>query len=56
VPAGTGIFTILGFSGLYLFMSLLFVVLILRIVHQGPDEEAGEPEPSGPEPEPAGAS
>jgi cytochrome bd ubiquinol oxidase subunit I len=56
VPAGTGIFTLLGFSGLYLFMSLLFVVLILRIVNQGPDEEAAEPEPSGPEPEPAGAS
>jgi cytochrome bd ubiquinol oxidase subunit I len=55
VPAGTGIFTILGFSGLYLFMSFLFIVLVLRIVGQGPEEEEVEPEP-GAEPAPAGAA
>jgi cytochrome d ubiquinol oxidase subunit I len=38
VPAGTGIFTLLGFAGLYLFVGILFVVLILRIVAKGPDE------------------
>ena len=39
VPAGTGIFTLLGFAGLYLFVGILFVVLILRIVAKGPDAE-----------------
>jgi cytochrome d ubiquinol oxidase subunit I len=38
VPAGTGIFTLLGFAGLYLLVGLLYVVLILRIVARGPDE------------------
>jgi cytochrome d ubiquinol oxidase subunit I len=56
VPAGTTIFTILGFSGLYLFMSFLYIVLILRIVNKGPDEGETEPEPAGAEPQPAGAA
>jgi cytochrome d ubiquinol oxidase subunit I len=38
VPAGTGIFTLLGFMGLYLFVGILYLVLILRIVNQGPEE------------------
>lgn len=38
VPAGTGIFTLLGFSGLYLFMGILFLMLLVRIVAKGPDE------------------
>jgi cytochrome d ubiquinol oxidase subunit I len=38
VPAGTGIFTLLGFMGLYLFVGILYLVLILRIVAQGPEE------------------
>jgi cytochrome bd ubiquinol oxidase subunit I len=38
VPAGTGIFTLLGFAGLYLFVGILYLVLILRIVNQGPDD------------------
>ena len=37
VPAGTVLFTILGFAGLYLFMSLLFILLIVRIVARGPE-------------------
>jgi cytochrome d ubiquinol oxidase subunit I len=37
VPAGTGIFTLLGFAGLYLFIGILFVLLIVRIVARGPD-------------------
>jgi cytochrome d ubiquinol oxidase subunit I len=37
VPAGTGIFTLLGFAGLYTFVGLLYVVLVLRIVSRGPD-------------------
>jgi cytochrome bd ubiquinol oxidase subunit I len=38
VPAGTGIFTLLGFAGLYLFVGILFLALIMRIVAQGPEE------------------
>jgi cytochrome d ubiquinol oxidase subunit I len=38
VPAGTGIFTLLGFAGLYLFLGILFLMLIARIVAQGPEE------------------
>lgn len=38
VPAGTGIFTLLGFAGLYLLIGLLFLVLILRIIARGPDD------------------
>jgi cytochrome bd ubiquinol oxidase subunit I len=38
VPAGTGIFTLLGFAGLYLFIGILYLVLILRIVNQGPED------------------
>src|SRR5204862_4918769 len=39
VPAGTGIFTLLGFAGLYLLVGILYLVLILRIVNRGPDDE-----------------
>ncbi|HEY8637608.1 MAG TPA: cytochrome ubiquinol oxidase subunit I [Solirubrobacteraceae bacterium] len=37
VPAGNSIFTLLGFSGLYLLVGILYVVLILRIVNRGPE-------------------
>src|SRR3954467_11923155 len=38
VPAGTGIFTLLGFAGLYLLVGILYLVLVLRIVNQGPED------------------
>jgi cytochrome d ubiquinol oxidase subunit I len=38
VPAGTGIFTLLGFAGLYLFVGILYLVLMLRIVASGPED------------------
>jgi cytochrome d ubiquinol oxidase subunit I len=38
VPAGSGIFTLLGFSGLYLMIGLIYVLLLARIVSRGPDE------------------
>jgi cytochrome d ubiquinol oxidase subunit I len=41
VPAGTGIFTLLGFAGLYLLIGLLYVLLVVRIVARGPED--GEP-------------
>jgi cytochrome d ubiquinol oxidase subunit I len=37
VPAGTGIFTLLGFTGLYILIGLLYVLLMARIVARGPD-------------------
>jgi cytochrome d ubiquinol oxidase subunit I len=47
VPSGTGIFTLLGFTGLYLLIGMLYVLLILRILARGPDErEAAAPPPA----------
>ena len=47
VPAGTGIFTLLGFAGLYVLISLLYVLLIARIVARGPAERPSvAPEPA----------
>jgi cytochrome d ubiquinol oxidase subunit I len=44
VPAGTGIFTLLGFAGLYVLLGLLYVLLQVRIVARGPAEaEPGVP-------------
>jgi cytochrome bd ubiquinol oxidase subunit I len=53
VPAGTGLFTLLGFAGLYLFVGILFLLLIVRIVAQGPDET---PVPTTPPKTAAGAA
>lgn len=38
VPAGTGIFTLLGFCGLYLLIAVVYLILILRIVNRGPED------------------
>ena len=38
MPAGTSLFTLLVFAGLYLFIGLLFLMLLVRIVAKGPDE------------------
>jgi cytochrome d ubiquinol oxidase subunit I len=46
VPAGAGIFTLLGFSGLYLLVGLLYVLLTLRIVARGPEEREPAASPS----------
>jgi cytochrome d ubiquinol oxidase subunit I len=40
VPSGTALFTLLGFAGLYTLLSLLFVLLMLRIVSRGPEDLA----------------
>ena len=37
VTAGTAWFTILGFMGLYSVLILLFVLLVIREIHHGPD-------------------
>jgi cytochrome d ubiquinol oxidase subunit I len=36
VSAGNGLFTLLGFMGMYSVLSVLFVVLVYRIIHEGP--------------------
>jgi cytochrome d ubiquinol oxidase subunit I len=38
VPAGTGIFTLLGFTGLYILIGLVYVMVQARIVAHGPAE------------------
>jgi cytochrome bd ubiquinol oxidase subunit I len=40
VTAGSGLFTLLGFMGLYTLLSILFLFLIYREVEHGPDSEA----------------
>jgi cytochrome bd ubiquinol oxidase subunit I len=44
VSAGNSLFTLMGFMGLYTVLSILFIVLVYRIVHRGPT--AGPPEVS----------
>jgi len=38
VSAGNGLFTLLGFMGLYLVMGIVFLFLILREIEHGPEE------------------
>jgi cytochrome d ubiquinol oxidase subunit I len=39
VPADAGVFSLLGFLGLYILLGLLYTVLMLRVIARGPDEE-----------------
>lgn len=39
VAVGETIFTTLGFAGIYLMLGLLFLLLVGRVIHQGPREE-----------------
>jgi cytochrome d ubiquinol oxidase subunit I len=38
VSAGTALFTLLGFAGLYLLVGILFLMMIVRIVARGPEQ------------------
>jgi len=40
VSASNGLFTLLGFMGLYLLMGILFTVLIYREISKGPEPKA----------------
>jgi len=40
VSAGNGLFTLLGFMGMYLLLGVLFIVLIYREIAVGPEQEA----------------
>ncbi len=44
VSAGNGLFTLLGFMGLYALLGLLFTVLVHREISHGPEMQAPEPE------------
>jgi cytochrome d ubiquinol oxidase subunit I len=54
VPAGTGIFTLLGFAGLYVLVGILYLFLVARIVASGPGEPVAAA-PVYPEPAPGTA-
>jgi cytochrome d ubiquinol oxidase subunit I len=41
VSAGNGLFTLLGFMGMYTVLSILFIVLVYRIIYNGPEIPAG---------------
>jgi cytochrome d ubiquinol oxidase subunit I len=42
VSASNGLFTLLGFMGLYALLALLFTVLIYREISSGPEPKANE--------------
>jgi len=43
VSAGNGLFTLIGFMGLYALLGLLFTVLVYREISLGPVPKASEP-------------
>ena len=45
VSAGNGLFTLIGFMGLYTLLGLLFTVLIYREISHGPEEKSAAAEP-----------
>ena len=38
VAAGETVFTMMGFAGIYAMLSILFLFLVARLIHQGPDK------------------
>jgi cytochrome d ubiquinol oxidase subunit I len=44
VSSGNGTFTLLGFMGLYLVLGVLFLFLVTREIHHGPEPEPALPE------------
>jgi cytochrome d ubiquinol oxidase subunit I len=45
VSAGNGLFTLLGFMGMYTVLSILFILLVYRIIQTGPAISAGKQVP-----------
>jgi cytochrome bd ubiquinol oxidase subunit I len=45
VSAGNSLFTLLGFMGMYTVLSILFIVLVYRIIYNGPEVPAGSQAP-----------
>jgi cytochrome d ubiquinol oxidase subunit I len=50
VSAGNGLFTLLGFMGIYLLLGMLFLFLVSRELELGPRREASSTGPPGPLP------
>src|SRR5215813_6414836 len=48
VSAGNGLFTLLGFMGLYALLGMLFVLLVMREIAHGPEAAAAENQSSEP--------
>jgi cytochrome d ubiquinol oxidase subunit I len=44
VSAGNGLFTLLGFMGMYMLLGILFLFLVIREIAQGPAGSVGQPE------------
>jgi cytochrome d ubiquinol oxidase subunit I len=42
IGAGTSLFTLLGFLGMYTLLSILFIVLVYHIIHEGPQSHDHE--------------
>ena len=53
VSAGNSLFTLLGFMGMYSLLSVLWIVLVYRIIESGPDPMQPHPAPLAVEPESA---
>jgi len=49
VSAGNGLFTLLGFMGLYMLLGILFLFLVVREIAHGPTDGVGQPESVGTE-------
>jgi len=45
IGAGTSLFTLLGFLGMYTVISILWIVLVYRFIEKGPSAPAHEPNP-----------
>jgi cytochrome bd ubiquinol oxidase subunit I len=46
VSAGNGMFTLLGFMGMYTVLGILFILLVYRIIEKGPDATEPETKPT----------
>ena len=47
VSAGNGLFTLLGFMGVYTVLSILFLFLVHREIDHGPEPHAMQPVETG---------
>ncbi len=43
VSAGNGLFTLLGFLGIYFLIGVLFLLLVIRLINRGPDDAGTSP-------------
>ena len=46
VSSGNTLFSLLGFMGIYMVLSILFLMLVIREIGHGPGEDAAEPIPA----------